>query len=80
MRATAPCNVGAGGRKQRGKPSHPAASQRYASPQQARQLRNIRRDPPRLITREQIGRRAPARLFGYLGCSLGLKIGHGCIL
>jgi hypothetical protein len=38
-----------------------------ATPRALRQLRNIRRDPPRLVFGEQLGRRSPARL------SIGLR-------
>jgi hypothetical protein len=41
----------------------PKARARVKSCAIARQLRRVRRDPPRLILREQLGRRPPPRLF-----------------
>jgi hypothetical protein len=35
----------------------------FLSPQQVWQLRDIERDPPRLVAREQLGRRSPARFI-----------------
>jgi hypothetical protein len=46
--------------------------------QQLRQLGDIRRDPPRLIFREQLGRRSPARLVLEVDVSelLAVVIAH----
>jgi len=48
------------------------------STQQLRQLGDIRRDPPRLIFREQLGRRSPARLVLEVDVSelLAVVIAH----